>query len=860
VKEVSEEEEKEETEESRSKEAMDLEKTQDDAHDGASLASIFAKDGTSSLAKASQASTVTDPPCHQSTIDSEQEESNMEGEDEQDEQEETETLMPSVSDVVMKEYQMKLSVPKKNEEDYLYLVIKRMMLNDWGMGIHPYDPSSAHAHPEIASFDNIPDTDEGREHYFRPIHDKRNKKGTSLVFRISTEYSHVEWRKYMETETQESQLYVGIHKLESTETEIIGFIAQKHPEMTHLNRFETALMMKLPKETPKLVIECIFPKTTGGFERPVKTDVLAIRVCKTDTKAVDKALARLLPPKPEGEYYVSYSGLDDELKRKVYKHQNWYKKTVEIVPVSGFNNIDRQHDIGMNKTWSFREFMCEQPSSSTTVPIDVDNGGFKVKGTKILVLPKFKKDAQRTYEEFRKLTKRNKNDDFDAEMHDDDATVAYSNHYGNDDQLQAMFDHEQFPDLTETIKSDASQDNANAGGSKARTSRRKAKQPKSSKSLRQEKKRARESPTRPSATVARGTSPSRSYSSVVGGATATGSVGTRGSKEHGEQTELQEMKEMMERLLTLSTQAQMESAVYRREATASANMVQRLVTNNRALSDQVSLLHSALETLSRASSCDSTLTSVADTLEKARQLREANPPPIPAEVFTNDAQRSSDGQQATTTDNGAGGALAEASVLSTTATAEVTPDKPDEEEKVEEAKTSVPSTPPRNAGSQAQVSNDGFVTPGRKHTADANTTPVTQAEIETRNSYSALALESLRSTRNRATTSPSKSPSKKKSKRNLTESFKEQVDARLSLFKEEEERKRQIHLEEELERQARQEQEANHLAGLAGLGTEEDAQFDDVMQQDDEHESKNVTEAENLWQNAFEESDFDMKK
>ena len=89
VKEGSEEEEKEETEESRSKEAMDLEKTQDDACDGASLASLFAKDGTSPLAKASQASTVTDPPCHQSTIDSEQEESNMEGDDEQDEQEET---------------------------------------------------------------------------------------------------------------------------------------------------------------------------------------------------------------------------------------------------------------------------------------------------------------------------------------------------------------------------------------------------------------------------------------------------------------------------------------------------------------------------------------------------------------------------------------------------------------------------------------------------------------------------------------------------------------------------------------------------------------------------------------------------
>jgi hypothetical protein len=127
----------------------------------------------------------------------------------------------------------------------------------------------------------------------------------------------------MEKEAQELQLYVGIHKLESTETEIIGYIAQKHPEMTHPNQFETALMKKLPMETPKLVIECIFPKTMGGFEMPVKTDVLAIRVCKTATKVVDKALVRLLPPKPEGEYYVSYLGLDEELKWKVYKHQNW---------------------------------------------------------------------------------------------------------------------------------------------------------------------------------------------------------------------------------------------------------------------------------------------------------------------------------------------------------------------------------------------------------------------------------------------------------------------------------------------------------------------------------------------------------
>jgi hypothetical protein len=74
--------------------------------------------------------------------------------------------------------------------------------------------------------------------------------------------------------------------------------------------------------------------------------------------------------------------------------------------------------------------------------------------------------------------------------------------------------------------------------------------------------------------AAHGTSPTRSYSSVIGSTTATGSVGTRRSEMHGEQTKLQEIKELMQRVLTLSTQAQMESAIYQRKATASANMVQ----------------------------------------------------------------------------------------------------------------------------------------------------------------------------------------------------------------------------------------------------------------------------------------------
>jgi hypothetical protein len=59
-----------------------------------------------------------------------------------------------------------------------------------------------------------------------------------------------------------------------------------------------------------------------------------------DAKTVDLAMACLLPLWIEGTYYVSYLDLDDDVKHKTYKHQNWYKSKVKIVKVSGFNNID----------------------------------------------------------------------------------------------------------------------------------------------------------------------------------------------------------------------------------------------------------------------------------------------------------------------------------------------------------------------------------------------------------------------------------------------------------------------------------------------------------------------------------------
>jgi hypothetical protein len=83
-----------------------------------------------------------------------------------------------------------------------------------------------------------------------------------------------------------------------------------------------------------------------------------------------------------------------------YKHQNWYTEKVNQIQVLGFNNIDRKYEIGLAQKWSFQEFMHQQPTSSKTIPIDVKNGGFKKKGTKILVLPQYTIAAKQCMKSF----------------------------------------------------------------------------------------------------------------------------------------------------------------------------------------------------------------------------------------------------------------------------------------------------------------------------------------------------------------------------------------------------------------------------------------------------------------------------
>lgn len=120
------------------------------------------------------------------------------------------------------------------------------------------------------------------------------------------------------------------------------------------------------------------------------------------------------------------------------------------------------------------------------------------------------------------------------------------------------------------------------------------------------------------------------------------SSSNRSSRSTGSNTGISELTALMEVMYRVVqdsraevTASRAELEIARREARGEAFQVQRLAKHNRALSDQVSLLLSAVETLSRGSSCgDSTMPSVSAALEEVRQLREKNPPPTPKEEVT----------------------------------------------------------------------------------------------------------------------------------------------------------------------------------------------------------------------------------
>jgi hypothetical protein len=149
----------------------------------------------------------------------------------------------------------------------------------------------------------LPETDEETEAYFPSIYDNKNKDGTAIVFQLNSKQSHVDWRKTLQKEkrVQDLKLYIGVHKLSSTETQIIGFIDQKLPEAAHINHYEELLKSKVSAAAPEFVIESIYPKAKSGFDVSVKTDVLGIPACKSKATEADTMMKKLLPPQTEGE-------------------------------------------------------------------------------------------------------------------------------------------------------------------------------------------------------------------------------------------------------------------------------------------------------------------------------------------------------------------------------------------------------------------------------------------------------------------------------------------------------------------------------------------------------------------------------
>jgi hypothetical protein len=83
----------------------------------------------------------------------------------------------------------------------------------------------------------MPETDKDWEPYFPKIANKKNKEGTSIVFQIQTDHLIKVWKQLLLTNkiVKDLNLYMGEHKLRSTEIVVIGFLTVKHPDMTHMS-------------------------------------------------------------------------------------------------------------------------------------------------------------------------------------------------------------------------------------------------------------------------------------------------------------------------------------------------------------------------------------------------------------------------------------------------------------------------------------------------------------------------------------------------------------------------------------------------------------------------------------------------
>jgi hypothetical protein len=199
-----------------------------------------------------------------------------------------------------------------------------MMRLDPFFKIHAYDRSNASKLWPLACTDDIPMDDTTVQFYF--VHSKFNQQRTSVstIFRVTSQYSHVEWRKLLAEYTSQHHILIKHHKLDALETTCIGFLAKKHPHFTHLNHFEAFLRDTLPDHTPHFLLRHIKHRLPAGFDEAVQTNVIGIQTSKEHTSLLEGIFNNAFPLNTEDrKFFVSYrTGINDDKLRSLYRLQN----------------------------------------------------------------------------------------------------------------------------------------------------------------------------------------------------------------------------------------------------------------------------------------------------------------------------------------------------------------------------------------------------------------------------------------------------------------------------------------------------------------------------------------------------------
>ena len=126
----------------------------------------------------------------------------------------------------LKSYQMKLVILKtKNPKEKVQKLIQTMMSIDDQMYINPFHTCTPETSQVIIVPADIPTEDKCFARYFIDMHDNCNKEGTTLLFQITSEHSHVKWQSLLSSELKKWNICMMEHELGSVETKVVGLLA-----------------------------------------------------------------------------------------------------------------------------------------------------------------------------------------------------------------------------------------------------------------------------------------------------------------------------------------------------------------------------------------------------------------------------------------------------------------------------------------------------------------------------------------------------------------------------------------------------------------------------------------------------------